>query len=67
MYHCVAMILISSTWIKTGENSEVLTYTLFLVQIFWIGSAINVLFIFLDARTDPKIYGTSLELNLCFA
>jgi hypothetical protein len=46
MLLCTSMVLIVSTWIKIGEVSEKMTYALFLIQIFWIGLAFNVLFMY---------------------
>jgi hypothetical protein len=52
--------------IKYVQISETTLYVLFMVQIFFVGSAFNILFVLQDSRINPKLLGISFEINYSF-
>lgn len=62
----LSVVLALSFVIKYADISENTLYVLFMVQIFFVGSAFNILFVLQDSRINPKLLGISFEINYSF-
>jgi hypothetical protein len=61
----VCFILISNIALQMPDITPIMTYFLFMIQIFFIGIAYNLEFIILERRTQPKHLALSIEITVC--